>query len=463
MKLLLDTKKIWICIAMLGLLTANALAFELRIEGERIYLNAVQEPLRNILQGMVQQGIRVRLDPEVNQKVTAAFENRDIADVIGVIVKPYDHTLVWDKVPQNPSSLKLTEIQVFRPGNKLLIQDLRPRAFSLVKDQKKGAVFVKDEFLLRVKPGMDLEKILRMIGGVVIEKNEALGIYKVRVPPDSDIPAIAAMINALPGGAQAQPDFAYPVQPLYHKDLLLPISELARTFRADGKVPVAVLDSGLMPGIGPDGFVIASLDAVVPSQPISDVVGHGTQMALIASGLVRPMGMEAGEGGQIPVVAVRAMDDNGYTTDFTILQGINFALEKGAKVMSLSWGSEQRSAFLELILENAASKGMIIVASAGNEPTGRPVYPAAYTSVIGVGAEYPNGKAWEQSNYGSFVEMQAPGFAILPIGYKGAPGIYGGTSISAAYIANRIADYWSRHPESSVQQIKDAVQKTINP
>jgi hypothetical protein len=80
-----------------------------------------------------------------------------------------------------------------------------------------------------------------------------------------------------------------------------------------------------------------------------------------------------------------------------------------------------------------------------------------------VGADYPNGKVWEQSNYGSFVELYAPGFAVLPVGYKGAPGMYGGTSISAAYTANRIADYWSKHPASSIQQIKDAVKNTKPP
>jgi thermitase len=126
-------------------------------------------------------------------------------------------------------------------------------------------------------------------------------------------------------------------------------------------------------------------------------------------------------------------------------------------VMSLSWGSEKRSDFLEKILDYAAAKGMIIVASAGNEPTGKPVYPAAYPSVIGVGALYPNGKTWEKSNYGSFVGLYAPGFAALPVGYNGDPGIYGGTSISAAFVANRIANYLSKYPESSIQQIKAAV------
>jgi len=67
---------------------------------------------------------------------------------------------------------------------------------------------------LRVKSGSDLEKYLKMVGGLIIDKNEALGIYKVSVPADSDIPAIVSMINALSGDVQAEPDFAYPVPPL---------------------------------------------------------------------------------------------------------------------------------------------------------------------------------------------------------------------------------------------------------
>jgi thermitase len=451
-------KKIWISAAIFMLLASNTLALDLRIEGDKISLSAVEEPLQNILRRISQQGIKVRIDPQVNPDVSITFEKRDIQEAIAAIVKPYDHVLVWDKTPQKTSSFRLSEIQVFSPGRKEMMRDLSPRAFSLARDPKDGALFVRDELLLRVKPGLDIDKVVRMIGGTVIDRNESIGIYKVRLPPDSDIPAMAAKINSLSGAAQAEPDFAYPIPRSYRADLSIPSDGMAKEFREEGKVPVAVFDSGLMPGIGPDGFVIASLDAVIPAQPMSDHIGHGTQMALIASGLVKPFGVKMEDGGQIPVIAIRAMDDNGFTTDYTILKGIDFAIEKGARVMSLSWGSEKQSDFLEKMMDYAASKGMIIVASAGNEPTGKPVYPAAYPSVIGVGALYPDGKTWEKSNYGSSAALYAPGFAAMPVGSKGGePGIYGGTSVSAAFTANRIADYLSKHPESSIQQIKDAI------
>jgi hypothetical protein len=173
-----------------------------------------------------------------------------------------------------------------------------------------------------------------------------------------------------------------------------------------------------------DNFVLASFDALNPDESISDSLGHGTQMALIAAGVVKPSGVRSGTHTQSPIIPIRVFDDNGFTSNFTIMSSI-----------------------------------VIVVASAGNEPTGKPVYPAAFPSVIGVGALAPDGKSWENSNYGDFVSVYAPGFATLPVGYKGDPGAYAGTSISAAYAANVIADYLSEHPEATSQEVLDALSR----
>jgi subtilisin family serine protease len=87
------------------------------------------------------------------------------------------------------------------------------------------------------------------------------------------------------------------------------------------------------------------------------------------------------------------------------------------------------------------------------------VYPAAYRSIIGVGALGPDGKRWERSNYGDFVMIQAPGFASLPVGYKGDPGIYAGTSISAAFTANLIANCLSKNPDAGIEEVLNSLKK----
>jgi hypothetical protein len=226
----------------------------------------------------------------------------------------------------------------------------------------------------------------------------------------------------------------------------------------DGGAPIAILDSGLRPDSGLTDVVLASLDALSPDETISDSLGHGTQMALIAAGVIQPYGISEISETTSPIIPIRTFDGNGFTSNFSIIRGIEFALENGARVMSLSWGAETRSDFLENALNYAKTKGLFIVASAGNEPTGKPVYPAAYPSVIGIGALAPDGKPWEKSNYGDFVTLKAPGFASLPVGYKGDPGIYAGTSISAAFVARFISDYMSRNPEATVKDVRSALQ-----
>ena len=101
------------------------------------------------------------------------------------------------------------------------------------------------------------------------------------------------------------------------------------------------------------------------------------------------------------------------------------------------------------------------MAAAGNEPTGHPLYPAALPDVIAVAALNADGNVWDQSNYGTFVKFAAPGFADLPVGYNGPPGLYGGTSISAAYTANIIAQFLRTHPKMNAAEAVSTLTKNL--
>ena len=89
-----------------------------------------------------------------------------------------------------------------------------------------------------------------------------------------------------------------------------------------------------------DRLVLSSLDVMNPDVAITDTLGHGTQMALIATGLVEPFGT-GGENNETynPVIAIKAFDDNGYISDFNIMESIHFALDNNARVMSGIWDS----------------------------------------------------------------------------------------------------------------------------
>lgn len=437
---------------------ANAFALEVRVSGGSLSIEADHSPLQKILRRMAVQGIRIRIDPEINPAITASFRDLDVQKGLDAILKSLDHVLIWHQV-QGPSGPipRLAEIRVFKRGKKGRMKPLFSNSnLSIVKNPD-GSFIVKDEVLLRLKSGSDLselKRILRRIEGTLIDSQPGLGIYQILLPENSDVSSLLDRIKDLPTLQEAEPNYAYPLPaPLINSVPGNPAQRISEVLVPEGKAPVAILDTGLVPNEGLEGFVLASKDVLNPDEPLSDSLGHGTQMALIAAGVIRPDGVEMGSNTLTSIIPVRAFDDNGFTSNFLIMNSIDFALEHGARVMSLSWGSETRSDFLESAMDYAGSKGLLIVASAGNEPTGRPVYPAAYSSVIGIGAIGRDGKPWESSNYGDFVSLYAPGFATLPVGYKGDPGIYAGTSISAAFVANLVADVLSRNPHATRQEI----------
>jgi subtilisin family serine protease len=456
---------VFIPLMIVFLIPVSSAAFVLEVNGDRLTLSAEKVPLHDILLKLTDSGIRVQIDPRINPTVTASFEDRDIQKALDSMLKGLDHVLIWESGQGSSGPVpRLAEIQVFRPGQKDLMRPLRKfSTLAIARNPKDGSFYVRDEILIKLKPGAGLSELLKLLqetGGVLVGGYPGLGIYRVRLPAGADVPGLVEEIVKRGGAVSGEPNYAYPI-PASPRELDW---GSLKVFYGDAQpqqkgVPVAVVDSGLRSDAGLDKFVLASLDALNPDSPITDTGGHGTQMALIAAGVVKPMGVQSDSGGQTPIIPIRAFDENGFTSNVLLMESIDFALKNGARVMSLSWGSETKSAFLSEALEAASAKGLIIVASAGNEPSGDPLYPAAYPGVIGVGALAPNGKEWERSNRGDFVDLYAPGFASLPVGFKGDPGIYAGTSISAAFIANLIAAILSKNPQATQQEILETLRK----
>ena len=114
-------------------------------------------------------------------------------------------------------------------------------------------------------------------------------------------------------------------------------------------------------------------------------------------------------------------------------------------------------------MQVAAQRGLVLVAAAGNEPTGKPVYPAAYPQVLAVGGVEPDGSPLPISNRGDFVDLSAPATALLPSGTDGSPAAYAGTSIASAVVANALAQYLGRHPGASAASAWSALKACLSP
>ncbi|MDL1964909.1 MAG: S8/S53 family peptidase, partial [Deltaproteobacteria bacterium] len=360
--LLLFLKKIFIyCSALVLILpvAANAHAMTLAVEQEpgfcnqlldvrinedKLSLHADQVPLQCILRHMANIGIKIRIDPLINPKISASFEDRDIQKGVDAILKPFSYILIWESI-QDPlsSPVKLSEIRIFKPGNKELMRPLHSGAvLSIVRNPKDGSLFVKNEILLRLKSEINLlefKRLLKQINGRVVGRNDALGIYKIILPENSDISSLVKQLTNHPGVAKAEPNYAYPIAaPFKISARVIPVSSASNISEQGGEARIAILDTGLSHDSRLKDFVPASFDALNPNESISDSLGHGTQMSLIAAGVVEPYGVKTDSETDRynPIIPIRVFDDNGFTSNFALIESIDFALNNGARVMSLS-------------------------------------------------------------------------------------------------------------------------------
>lgn len=135
-----------------------------------------------------------------------------------------------------------------------------------------------------------------------------------------------------------------------------------------------------------------------------------------------------------------------------VARGVIYAIHSGAQVInfSLGWPESNDSAFLRQVIAEAQKRGIIIVAAAGNDSTKALLRPCAYPGVICVASHGPDGSLSHFSNYGSGVEIAAPGTNILstyplekrPVRFRSTLGyeFLHGTSQASPLVAGLVAE-----------------------
>ncbi len=135
-------------------------------------------------------------------------------------------------------------------------------------------------------------------------------------------------------------------------------------------------------------------------------------------------------------------------------KGILYAVENGADVISLSWGSGIYSKVGQDVINYAWEQDVIIVAAAGNGSTSDQHYPAAYDHVYAVAAtESTNDNLAGWSNFGDWVGICAPGSAILSTTPNDTYSFYSGTSMSTPIVAGAAALLWAKYPSATNHEI----------
>ena len=260
----------------------------------------------------------------------------------------------------------------------------------------------------------------------------------------------------------------------------LDAAAFARTWSARsaaGEV-VAVLDTGvevLQEDLAA-GQVLAGTDLVAPGNGRTDPHGHGTAVAaVIAASTGNGRGM-AGAARSVRILPVRVLGTDGTGSLAVAAQGLIWAVDHGATVVNMSFAATGIGSFVPMdnAIAYARSKGVVVIAAAGNDGPGAPVtYPAANPQAIAVAAlssnPYPSVSSF--SSRGSWVDVAAPGGDIIAPVVRGDHGevlrnrymAWSGTSMAAPYVAAEAALVRAAGPGLTPDQVRSVITSTAAP
>ncbi|WP_164887202.1 S8 family serine peptidase [Hahella sp. KA22] len=233
-----------------------------------------------------------------------------------------------------------------------------------------------------------------------------------------------------------------PSDPLYGLQWHYPLISLPSAWDVThgSGVVVAVLDTGVLlthPDLSgrlvsanDDFDFVSSLSSSLdgdgidsdPTDPGDSVFGsssfHGAHVAGTVAAASNSIG-GVGVAFEAKVMPIRVLGQGGSGSDADLVQAIRFAAglsnasgtfpSRRADIINMSLGGAGFSTALGVAVQDALNAGVIVVAAAGNENTSSPFYPAAYPGVISVSAVGSDGLKAPYSNYGSAVDVAAPG------------------------------------------------------
>jgi type VII secretion-associated serine protease mycosin len=206
-----------------------------------------------------------------------------------------------------------------------------------------------------------------------------------------------------------------------------------------------------------------------------DCVGHGTAVAsIIAARPVAGVGLR-GVAPAATILALRVSErietENGTPSGIgnvqALIDGVRLAVAARPKphVINLSISTATDDPGLRAVIQSALDADIVVVAAVGNQyERGNPTpYPASYDGVIGVGAVDERGVRVATSQTGPFVDIVAPGEAIIAAAPRAGHGVYTGTSFATPVVAATAALIRSRWPDLSRSEVEYRLLATADP
>ena len=384
---------------------------------------------------------------------------------------------------------------------------------------------VAGELIVRFRadvPKEEITAVIAKIGAVIKNQIDPLNYYVLALPENISVVQALEWLRGQKSVVNSEPSYLIPLQ-FIPNDKFFPfqwalnnVGQIGGTPSADidmaaawdlekgfPGVVIAIIDTGIdyvhedlagniwqnpgeIPGNGIDddqnGYVddnrgwdfvntpagFEGEDFSNPDNDPMDRQGHGTMIAgVVAASGNNQLGI-AGVTWNCRIMPVRvgfkSASGRGLMHSSQAAHGIVYAVQNGAHVINLSWGSSQKSSIIESAIAYATTNGAIVCVSAGNQNSNIPIFPAGIENdaMISVGASDSHDSKAFFSNFGTWVDVYAPGLDIVTTYLTSSYVVSGGTSIATAFVSGVAGLIWSLNPGSTNLEVKRIIIKSTD-
>lgn len=329
---------------------------------------------------------------------------------------------------------------------------------------------VANELVVKFKEGVTEEKraaLLRSLQATELSFMDRGNFSLVKAPKGTDLTGLAAKLVKLPEVESVEPNYIIkrnytPSDPGYSKQWHLKKINAPQAWDAtkgSGEIVVAVIDNGVQTN-HPDlaGKIVSPYNMVTGTRSVP-AGEHGTHVAGIIAASINKKGV-VGVAPNVKIMPVNVFEGDGATS-YDVAYGIVYAVDHGANVINLSLGGYSATLYEAEAVQYAISKGVVLVAAAGNDDTDLPTYPAAFDPVIAVSATDSRDQITNFSNYGYYIDFAAPGVDI----YSTFPGSsykeLDGTSMATPIVSGTAALVLSKNPLLSTGEVENILRKSV--
>jgi len=412
-------------------------------------------PLTQVLQKLVSlTGWQVRVEPDLQYSVFAKFRDLPVSKGLRRLFGTLNFALLEETCGRYV-------LYVFQGS----IHDATQLIHPLSPSSKPRPHVIPNELIVWLAPDapISIEELARQLKAQIVAGISNLRAYRLRFPSAAAAQAARKILQAMDGVSfgvnesfpwpelltRAAPTTAVPTIPI-------------RPAKRSGSTPIVALVDTPVRTDDPQvkAFLLPEINIVEPKSIPSDRPTHGTSMAVaVLQGLASRV--ESGSEVPVRILPINVYPDEQSTTTFEIIAGIDAAIRSGADVINLSLGSDVDHPLIRQLIQAGTAQGIVFVAAAGNEPTGRPIYPAAYPEVTAVTALEPDGSVAPYANRGPFVDVAAPG--TTPVIYQNKIYWVEGTSPAAAFASGVAA--WTiltrhEHGPAVLEELKQELPPT---